>query len=295
MGIYFIACILIILGIIFISLGKGSAAEENRIKKLFSDEKNTQKVEGFLEIIHLDKTRYLSECEAKITFMKTNGKKFSSFESDFKFLWKWNGKGRVPITITYDKKNPSNYSIKELKQIQSSQNSKLVLPFIGILWIVLAIFIITSEIRLSFAENTKYYPYQNQKYHFEVDLPTRIPEFGLEATSEEGVALTAYHDSINIAIYGYGIPDFTALKKEYQKQIREKEKTLGYYILRKDFFIVSYQEKNKIIYSKYLLSKSERTSVALLFEYSSEHKDLMDSIITDMTNSFHFYRETRRK
>ncbi|WP_276798518.1 YitT family protein, partial [Fusobacterium gonidiaformans] len=171
--------------------------------------------------------------------MKTNGKKFSSFESDFKFLWKWNGKGRVPITITYDKKNPSNYSIKELKQIQSSQNSKLVLPFIGILWIVLAIFIITSEIRLSFAENTKYYPYQNQKYHFEVDLPTRIPEFGLEATSEEGVALTAYHDSINIAIYGYGIPDFTALKKEYQKQIREKEKTLGYYILGKDFFIRS--------------------------------------------------------
>ena len=46
------------------------------------------------------------------------------------------GGGGVAVTVIYNKKNPSEYYIKELKELEVSENSKIGLTIIGGLFIL---------------------------------------------------------------------------------------------------------------------------------------------------------------
>ena len=79
----------------------------------------------------------------KIEFKNQNGEIFSydktytSFESRVSFLWKCENKGGgVAVTVIYNKKNPSEYYIKELKELEVSENSKIGITIIGGLYIL---------------------------------------------------------------------------------------------------------------------------------------------------------------
>ena len=78
----------------------------------------------------------------KIEFKNQNGEIFSydktytSLESRVSFLWKCENKGEVEVTVVYDKKNPSEYYVKELEELEVSENSKIVLTIIGGLFIL---------------------------------------------------------------------------------------------------------------------------------------------------------------
>ena len=78
----------------------------------------------------------------KIEFKNQNGEIFSydktytSLESRVSFLWKCENKGEVAVTVIYNKKNPSEYYIKELKELEVSENSKIGLTIIGGLFIL---------------------------------------------------------------------------------------------------------------------------------------------------------------
>ena len=45
-------------------------------------------------------------------------------------------KGGVAVTVIYNKKNPSEYYIKELKELEVSENSKIGITIIGGLYIL---------------------------------------------------------------------------------------------------------------------------------------------------------------
>ncbi len=78
----------------------------------------------------------------KIEFKNQDGKVFSYDEtytpSDSKasFLWKCENKGKVAVTVIYNKKNPREYYVKELKELEVSENSKIGLTIIGGLFIL---------------------------------------------------------------------------------------------------------------------------------------------------------------
>ena len=81
----------------------------------------------------------------RIEFKNQNGEIFSydktytSFESRVSFLWKCENKGEVTVTVIYNKKNPREYYIKELKELEVSENSKIGLTIIGGLFILVGL------------------------------------------------------------------------------------------------------------------------------------------------------------
>jgi len=81
------------------------------------------------------------EVQVKIEFKNQNGEIFSYDEtytpSDSKasFLWKCENKGKVAVTVIYNKRNPNKHYIKELKELEVSENSKIVETIIGGLFI----------------------------------------------------------------------------------------------------------------------------------------------------------------
>ena len=84
----------------------------------------------------------------RIEFKNQNGKIFSydktytSLESRASFFHKCQNKEKVVVTVVYNKKNPREYYIKELKELEVNKNSKVALAIIGSLFILFALYMI---------------------------------------------------------------------------------------------------------------------------------------------------------
>ena len=109
---YFIAVILFLLGFLSISLGRISSDNVKNINALLSDDRNIQETKGSLQVIEIRSTRHSFECDCELIFINHNGKEFSyketysGFNSKASFLWKCENKGKVPITVIYNKRLP---------------------------------------------------------------------------------------------------------------------------------------------------------------------------------------------
>ena len=117
-------------------------SSSNEIKKILENNKNLVETEGTLELIKVEGGWRSRSFDVKIEFKNQDGKVFSYDEtytpSDSKasFLWKCENKGKVAVTVIYNKKNLSEYYIKELKELEVSENSKIGLTIIGGLFIL---------------------------------------------------------------------------------------------------------------------------------------------------------------
>jgi len=151
---YFIAVILFLLGFLSISLGRISSDNVKNINALLSDDRNIQETKGSLQVIEIRSTRYSFECDCELIFINHNGKEFSykktysGFNSKASFLWKCENKGKVPITVIYDKHLPSKHFVKELKPLEVNKNSRIGYIIIGILFMLLGIFIVAVNFKL---------------------------------------------------------------------------------------------------------------------------------------------------
>ena len=150
---YFIAVILFLLGFLSISLGRISSDNVKNINALLSDDRNIQETKGSLQVIEIRSTRYSFECDCELIFINHNGKEFSykktysGFNSKASFLWKCENKGKVPITVIYDKHLPSKHFVKELKPLEINKNSRVGYTVIGILFILLGVFIVAVNFK----------------------------------------------------------------------------------------------------------------------------------------------------
>lgn len=148
MGIFIVAIFLLLIGYLFIKMAKISGEKTNEIKKFLENNKNLVETEGTLEFIKVEGGKNSRSFDVRIEFKNQNGKIFSydktytSLESRTSFLWKCKKKGEVEVTVVYDKKNPSEYYVKELEELEVSENSKIVLTIIGGLFILSALYII---------------------------------------------------------------------------------------------------------------------------------------------------------
>ena len=73
---------------------------------------------------------------------------YSGLNSKASFLWKCENKGKVPVTVIYNKCLPSKYFVKELKPLEVNKNSRIGYTIIGILFIFLGVFIVAVNFKL---------------------------------------------------------------------------------------------------------------------------------------------------
>ena len=144
MGIFIVAIFLLLIGYLSIKIAKISGEKAKEIKKsLENNKENLLETKGTLELIKVEGGSWrFRSFDVRIEFKNQNGKVFSYDEtytpSDSKasFLWKCENKGKVAVTVIYNKKNPREYYIKELKELEVSENSKIGLTIIGGLYIL---------------------------------------------------------------------------------------------------------------------------------------------------------------
>ena len=150
---YFMAVIMFLLGFLFISLGRISSDNIKDINALLVDNRNIQETKGSLQVIEIRSTRYSFEYDCELIFTNQNGKEFSyketyfSFNSKASFLRKCENKGKVPVTVIYDKSLPSKHFVKELKPIEVNKNSRVGYTIIGVLFILLGLFIVAINFK----------------------------------------------------------------------------------------------------------------------------------------------------
>ena len=149
---YFIVVTMFLLGFLSISLGRISSDNVKDISKLLADDRNIQETKGSLQVIEIRSTRHSFECDCELIFTNQNGKefsykeKYSNFNSKASFLRKCENKGKVHVTVIYDKSLPSKHFVKELKPLEVNKNSRLGCTIIGILFILLGVFIVAVEL-----------------------------------------------------------------------------------------------------------------------------------------------------
>lgn len=143
MGIFIVAIFLLLIGYLSIKIAKISGEKANEIKKsLENNKENLLETEGTLELIKVEGGWRFPSFDVRIEFKNQNEKIFrydktyTSSESRASFLWKCENKGEVAVTVIYNKKNPSEYYIKELEELEVSENSKIGLTIIGGLFIL---------------------------------------------------------------------------------------------------------------------------------------------------------------
>ena len=150
---YFMAVIMFLLGFLFISLGRISSDNIKDINELLADNRNIQETKGNLQVIEIRSTRYSFEYDCELIFTNQNGKEFSyketyfSFNSKASFLRKCENKGKVTVTVIYDKSLPSKHFVKELKPIEVNKNSRVGYTIIGVLFILLGLFIVAVNFK----------------------------------------------------------------------------------------------------------------------------------------------------
>ena len=143
MGNFIVAIFLLLTGYLYISIAKISGERANEIKKYLENNKeNLLETKGTLELIKIEGGINSHSFDVKIEFKNQDGKVFSYDEtytpSDSKasFLWKCENKGKVAVTVIYNKRNPNKYYIKELEELKVNENSKIALAIIGGLYIL---------------------------------------------------------------------------------------------------------------------------------------------------------------
>ena len=143
MGIFIVAIFSLLIGYLSIGIAKISGEKANEIKKsLENNKENLLETKGILELIKIEGGKNSRSFDVKIEFKNQDGKVFSYDEtytpSDSKasFLWKCENKGKVAVTVIYNKRNPNKHYIKELEELKVNENSKIALTIIGGLYIL---------------------------------------------------------------------------------------------------------------------------------------------------------------
>ena len=150
---YFMEVTMFLLGALFISLGRISSDNTKDINAFLVDDRNIKETKGSLQVTEIRSTRYSFECDCVLLFTNHNGKEFSyketyfSFNSKASFLRKCENKGKVPVTVIYDKRLPSKHFVKELKPLEVNKNSRVGYTIIGVLFILLGLFIVAVNFR----------------------------------------------------------------------------------------------------------------------------------------------------
>ena len=154
MGIFIVAIFLLLIGYLSISIAKISGEKANEIKKsLENNKENLLETKGTLELIKIEGGKNSRSFDVRIEFKNQNGEIFSydktytPSDSKASFLWKCENKGKVAVTVIYNKRNPNEHYIKELEELKVNENSRIGYTIIGVLFILLGLFVVAVNFK----------------------------------------------------------------------------------------------------------------------------------------------------
>lgn len=128
------------------------------------------------------------------------------------------------------------------------------------------------------SQNISYESYYSSKFDFNVDYPNT--DFKIISSNNDAIYLEdIYEKGISITIFGeetdqiYNIEDIYNFYKEKHKN------TLGYNLLKKDFMVITYSEKNNLVYQKTMNGPTDYSKISLVVKFPKEYKEYMSPII----------------
>lgn len=128
--------------------------------------------------------------------------------------------------------------------------------------------------------------YKNSLYNFSIDYPSN--NFTIFDNSRELFSL--YYNKAPIAIYISGRENlsYSSLEEEYNYQVRLHKPTLGYNVLKKNFYVVTYVNGKNLIYEKTMYDPKRNNYATLFAEFPKEYKEFMSPILEKMVWSMKF-------
>ena len=95
-----------------------------------------------------------------------------------------------------------------------------------------------------------------------------------------------YADGVFSKYYNGNLPkNIEPLKYDYNKTLFTHPNNVTYNTIRKNFYVISYIENNKVFYKKVIYSKDRGTYLVFEASYPIKDKKFMDSIVTEIAKS----------
>lgn len=135
-------------------------------------------------------------------------------------------------------------------------------------------------------KNISYKKYNNKFHNFSINIPNS--DFIIYEDLKEKISL--YHNidpTIIIEIFGKN-DIYTSIENEYDYKINLYNSTLGYNLLKKDFYVVTYEKGNNVIYEKTMYNSTTNIYVTLLVEFPKIYKDDISHMLEKMVKSMKF-------
>ena len=141
------------------------------------------------------------------------------------------------------------------------------------------IFILSLFSSFTYADGvfSKYY---NGRFNYVINVPTTKYENGVGGT-----------ENLNFVKNSNLIPtknlpkNIEPLKYDYNKTLFTHPNNVTYNTIRKNFYVISYIENNKVFYKKVIYSKDRGTYLVFEASYPIKDKKFMDSIVTEIAKS----------
>lgn len=157
---------------------------------------------------------------------------------------------------------------------------------------VLLIVFLTAGLVFCADKNQKemvYMTYVNARYQFEVKYPKDLLKPSPPPDNNDGRSFDSTNKLIHISVGGSYNALMHTWKEEFQSEIDDfKDVQITYKIFKKNYFVISGYQGNKVIYYKELKVTEDGGDVFLSFyaEYPKKEKETWDSIIATCANSF---------
>ena len=98
-----------------------------------------------------------------------------------------------------------------------------------------------------------------------------------------------YADGVFSKYYNGDLPkNIDPLKYDYNKNLFIYGENVAYNTIGKNFYVVSYIEKNKIVYKKVIYSKDSNAYIVFQASYLPKDKKFMDKLVVEMVNSIKY-------
>lgn len=142
-----------------------------------------------------------------------------------------------------------------------------------------------KAIYMQSSENIQYETYNNPRFNFSVDYPTKYFEFLPDSANGDGKSMISEDSGVYLSFSAvYNVLD-TTIEEEYQKEL-ESIDTVEYKNLgNKSYSLSYYGEHGEIVFVKKTYDEIDNKYITLYFKYDEKYKNFMTPIINKMTNS----------
>lgn len=138
-------------------------------------------------------------------------------------------------------------------------------------------------------EKLKYTTYANSAAEFSIDVPQTLLYPQGESGNHMGQLFKSADNNAKLYTYGKGNIDEQDIEGLFQEALNpdnKDEKVITYKNMGSNWFVITGFHKDKVFYTKSILSKATGLILTFYFEYPKTQKSLYDKVTVKMSKSF---------